>query len=67
MKRLIIIVTMVFLLCASIANAGSTGSEKLRKSSSSTANECFEGISRAMFSFNQTVDNQRKFRIISQC
>jgi phospholipid-binding lipoprotein MlaA len=56
MKRLIIIVTMMFLLCASIANAGSTGSEKLRKSSSSTANECFEGISRAMFSFNQAVD-----------
>ena len=57
MKRLIIMVTVMFLLCASIANAGSTGSEKLKKSSSSTTNECFEGISRAMFSFNQTVDN----------
>ena len=56
MKRLIIIITMMFLLCASIANAGSTGSEKLKKSTSSTANECFEGISRAMFSFNQVVD-----------
>ena len=56
MKRLIIIVAMMFLLYASIANAGSTGSEKLKKSSSSTANECFEGISRAMFSFNQAVD-----------
>ena len=56
MKRLIIIVTMTFLLCASVVYAGSTGSEKLKKSSSSTANECFEGISRAMFSFNQAVD-----------
>ena len=47
---------MMFLLWTNVTYAGSTGSEKLKKSSSSTANECFEGISRVMFSFNQAVD-----------
>ena len=56
MKRLITAAVTVFLLLANVAYAGSTGSEKLRKSSSSSANECFEGFSRAMFSFNQAVD-----------
>ena len=57
MKRLIAAAVTVFLLWASVAYAGSAGSEKLKKSSSSSANECFEGVSRAMFSFNQAVDN----------
>ena len=47
----------MLLLWANVAYAGSTGSEKLKKSSSSSANECFEGVSRAMFSFNQALDN----------
>ena len=38
-------------------NAGSTGSEELKgQGSGDTANECFEGFSRAMFSFNQAID-----------
>jgi len=57
MKKLITAAVTVFLLCASVAYAGSTGSEKLKKSSSSSANECFEGVSRAMFSFNQAIDS----------
>ena len=57
MKKLITAAVSVFLLCASVAYAGSTGSEKLKKSSSSSANECFEGVSRAMFSFNQAIDS----------
>ena len=56
MKKLITAVVTVFLLWANVAYAGSAGSEKLKKSSSSSANECFEGFSRAMFSFNQAVD-----------
>ena len=56
MKKLITAAVTVFLLWANVAYAGSAGSEKLKKSSSSSANECFEGFSRAMFSFNQTVD-----------
>ena len=56
MKKLITTAVTIFLLWANVAYAGSAGSEKLKKSSSSSANECFEGFSRAMFSFNQTVD-----------
>jgi phospholipid-binding lipoprotein MlaA len=56
MKRLILIVAMMFLLWANVAYAGSTGNENLKKSSSSSANECFEGFSRSMFSFNQAMD-----------
>ena len=37
------------------ANAGSTGSEDLSKSGSSTK-ECFEGVSRAMFKLNHGLD-----------
>ena len=57
MKKLITTAITVFLLWANVSYAGSTGSEKLKKSSSSSANECFEGVSRAMFSFNQALDN----------
>ena len=56
MKRLNITIITVFLLWAGVAYAGSTGSEKLKVSTSSSANECFEGVSRAMFSFNQALD-----------
>ena len=56
MKKLITAAVTVCLLWANVAYAGSTGSEKLKKPSSSSANECFEGFSRAMFSFNQAVD-----------
>ena len=46
-----------FLLQISSAVAGSTGSEKLKKADSqNTASECFEGFSRAMFSFNHDLD-----------
>jgi len=41
------------LLQTSIVNAGTTGSEELKGSGSqNTTDECFEGFSRAMFSFN---------------
>ena len=39
------------------ATAGTEGSEELKNNpSSNTANECFEGFSRAMFKFNHTLD-----------
>ena len=56
MKRLITAVVTVFLLWTNVAYAGSTGSENLKKSTSSSADECFESFSRTMFSFNQAVD-----------
>ena len=37
-------------------NAGSTGSEELKSSNQSSADECFEGFSRAMFKFNHVLD-----------
>jgi len=45
------------LLQSSSAIAGSSDGEKLSKgSSSASANECFEGVSRAMFKFNHALD-----------
>ena len=38
------------------AFSGSEGSEKLSKSSGTTTSDCFEGVSRAFFSFNQGLD-----------
>ena len=52
---LIIIFSVLFQI--NTATAGTEGSEKLKNNpSSSTANECFEGFSRAMFKFNHTLD-----------
>ena len=56
MKKQIAITVFVFMVWNAVVYAGSTGSEDLKSSTSSTANECFEGVSRAMFSFNQAVD-----------
>ena len=56
MKRMVTVIVTIFLVWSSVVYAGSTGSEKLKKSPSSSANECFEGVSRAMFSFNQALD-----------
>ena len=56
MKKLIAIVLTALFLWTSSTYAASTGSEKMKKSSSSSANECFEGVSRTMFSFNQALD-----------
>ena len=56
-RKIISISIFAFLLHVSAANAGSTGSEELKKTASqATANECFEGFSRAMFSFNHGLD-----------
>jgi len=45
-----------FLVQTSIVNAGTTGSEDLSSGNKNTANECFEGFSRAMFTFNHALD-----------
>ena len=56
-KKFICITFITLLLQTGIAYSGSTGSEDLSKSgSSATANECFEGFSRAMFKFNNGLD-----------
>jgi phospholipid-binding lipoprotein MlaA len=55
MRNLLSISALLILLQTGIASAGSTGSETLKKSDV-TANECFEGFSRAMFKFNHALD-----------
>ena len=57
MRKIIYISIFAFLLQTSSINAGTTGSEELTGSSSqNTPGECFEGFSRAMFSFNHGLD-----------
>ena len=56
-KKLLAITVSMFLLWGNNVYAGATGREDLKDTSSNTANECFEGVSRVMFSFNQTVDS----------
>ena len=56
-KKFLYILSISFLLQISPANAGTEGSEELSKSSNKdTANECFEGVSRAMFKLNHGLD-----------
>ena len=55
-KKIICISVMTLLLQTSVAFSGTTGSEDLSKSDGATANECFEGFSRAMFKFNHGLD-----------
>ena len=54
-KKIIYIIFISLILQINIAYAGSTGSEELKKSQN-TANECFEGVSRAMFKLNHGLD-----------
>ena len=56
-RRLIYITIFTLLLQTTSVFAGTTGSEELSKSGSQdSANECFEGFSRAMFTFNHALD-----------
>ena len=57
MIRKIILTTFFLLLIQTQSSmAGATGSEDLSKKSTSSAEECFEGFSRAMFKFNHALD-----------
>ena len=51
-RKIIYIAFFAFLLQTNLVIAGTEGSEELKKSSSQGAEECFEGVSRAMFKFN---------------
>ena len=57
MRKIIYISIFALLLQTNSAVAGSTGSEELKDSGSqNSANECFEGFSRAMFKLNHGLD-----------
>ena len=56
-KKFLLITTLSIFVQTTALNADSTGSEALSSSSSNeTANECFEGFSRAMFKLNHGLD-----------
>ena len=56
-NKFFLIAAVFFLFYTPSAIAGSTGSESLsNKSTSDTAGECFEGVSRAVFKFNHGLD-----------
>ena len=56
-RKAIFGILVTLFLQTGIVYAGSTGSEDLSKKTSSTsAGECFEGVSRAMFKFNHALD-----------
>ena len=56
-RKFLYITVLTFLLQTGSVTAGSTGSEELKDlSTQDTANECFEGVSRAMFTFNHALD-----------
>ena len=57
-KKLIYVSLFALFLQTSSVVAGTSGTEELKKSESqNTADECFEGFSRAMFKFNHALDN----------
>ena len=56
-RKFIFMSVFALLLQANVASAGTTGSEDLTNSNNQdTANECFEGFSRAMFKLNHGLD-----------
>ena len=56
-RKVIFGILVTLFLQTGIVYAGSTGSEDLsNKTSSTSAGECFEGVSRAMFKFNHALD-----------
>ena len=56
-RKFLYITVLAFLLQTGSVTAGSTGSEELKDlNAQDTANECFEGVSRAMFTFNHALD-----------
>ena len=56
-RKFVYISIFALLLQMGSAFAGTEGSEDLKKTNSQdTAEECFEGVSRAMFKFNHALD-----------
>ena len=55
-KKIFYILCISLFIQVNTATAGTTGSEELSKQPKDTAEECFEGVSRAMFKFNHVLD-----------
>ena len=57
MKKILTMFLVLFLCVMNTANAGSDGDNSLSKKNSGKVNDCFEGVNRAIFSFNKGLDN----------
>jgi len=55
-RKFLCITIFALLLQANMSYAGSVDEELKKSASTNTANECFEGLSRAMFKFNHALD-----------
>jgi len=55
-KKTLYLLLVSLLLQINSAYAGMDGNEELSKSSQNSTDECFEGVSRAMFKFNHVLD-----------
>ena len=56
MKRILILIFVSYFLSVSVY-AGSDGSNELSKKSNEPVKDCFEGLNRGIFAFNQAVDS----------
>ena len=56
MFRKLVLIATIFLFSAFNANAGSDGELILKKNQPTEVKDCFEGINRATFAFNQVLD-----------
>ena len=57
MKKILSIILVLFVCAMNAANAGTDGENSLSKKNSGRVNDCFEGVNRAIFSFNKGLDN----------
>ena len=57
MKKILSIILVLFVCAMNAANAGTDGENSLSKKKSVKVNDCFEGVNRAIFSFNKGLDN----------
>jgi phospholipid-binding lipoprotein MlaA len=55
-RKILCITIFALMLQANLAYAGSTDEDLKKSASGNSANECFEGFSRAMFKFNHALD-----------
>jgi len=56
MKKIFLLILMSFFLTVS-ANSGSSGKTELSKKTSTEVKDCFEGLNRGIFAFNQVLDS----------
>ena len=56
MKKIFVLLILSYFFISFSAYAGSEGQEELSKKTNSEVKECFEGLNRGIFAFNQVLD-----------